>query len=89
MVLKITEEPIRRKCSDELIEILKSVGISTSGEHDDLKSIIISNGFGLPSVYDDNYFGFVLEWKWVRLCFNYCDCMAEEVLLLKKLNLIK
>jgi len=84
----VTQNPIRRSCRKELHIKLKDLGVKTSGSDTHMESIIKKAGFGLPSVHGEQ-FGFILYGKWVRLCFNYADCLAEELILLKKLDLLK
>jgi len=88
MPLNISHTPIRRSCRKDLHNKLRQLRVKTSGSDTNLESIITKAGFGLPKQYDKDYYGFVLQGKWVRLCFNYADCLAEELILLKKLNLL-
>lgn len=78
----------RRTCRKDLYDKLWSLGIKTSGSDTDMERIITKAGFGLPTIYDANYFGFLLYGKYIRLCFNYADCLAEELILLKQLKII-
>lgn len=87
-MLNVTNTPIRRSCRKELHDKLKDLGVKTSGSDTHLESIITKAGYKLPSAHGE-HFGFVLYGKWVRLCFNYADCLAEELILLKQLNLLK
>ena len=88
MPLSVVTSIPRRSCRKDLHDKLRKLGVKTSGSDTDLERIITKAGFGLPTKVDDNYFGFVLDGKWVRLCFNYADCLAELLILLKSLKLI-
>jgi len=89
MPLNVTRTPIRRSCRKDLHDKLKALGVKTSGSDTNLEYIIKKAGFKFPEYYDKDYYGFVLDGKWVRLCFNYADCLAEELILIKQLGFLK
>ncbi len=88
MTLIVTNTPPRRSCRKELLDKLKALGVKTSGSDTNMEYIIKKAGYKFPIRYDENYFGFILNGTYTRLCFNYADCLAEELILLKSLKLI-
>lgn len=74
-------------CSFERLERLKQAGIKTDGYINELKQIIENNGNGLPTAHE-GAFGFILQ-SYTVICLELVDAMAEEILLLHKLNLLK
>ncbi len=86
MLNKTTITP-RRICRKELQSEMKQLGIKTSGSDTNMEKILKRHGFGLPS-QEGEYFGFILNKKYIYCCFNYSDALANELILLKKLNMI-
>lgn len=92
-MLKITEQAPVISCSQERIDKLNSIGIHTNGHIDQLKELVVKNGFNLPSE-DNECFGFVLinhktKKTYTRICLNLVDAMAEEILLLHEEGMLK
>ena len=83
----IINEPRKNRCSEDKLTHLKHLGVNINGTVEEMEQIIINNGFGLPSVDGEN-FGFTLNYKYIRICIHYVDALAEELVLLKTLNLI-
>jgi hypothetical protein len=77
----------RRCCTDDRLKQLREAGFETLGYEKGLEDILTEKGFGLP-VKDEEYYTFMVNHKYMRFYFNYADCLAEEILLLRKLNLI-
>jgi len=85
--MNIQTEPPPRRCSEDRLERLKKLGFKTNGYIKELEEIIFINGFGLPG-YENDYFGFTINYKYMRFCLTYTDALAEELILLKELKLI-
>ena len=85
--LKYIEE--RRVCSDKLLKQLRKEGFDTTGYDRSLEKILLDKDFGLPKIDDNNeYFHFMINYKWIRYYLNYADALSHEILLLRKLESI-
>jgi len=92
MAVTYKEYVPRRVCTDERLNKLKKYNIETTGYDRDMERIIKNYGYGLPTKASketdvDECYGFKLK-QYVRITLNYADCLAEELLLLKELNLL-
>lgn len=93
MGIKYSEYIPRRRCTKERLLKLKEYDIKTTGYDRDMERIILSYGYGLPSLVNDEesvvqeQYGFRLK-EYVRITLNYSDALAEELILLKELNLL-
>jgi len=74
MPFKITEYIPRRICTDDRLKKL---------------TILKDQDFGLPSGNDEDGFGFMVNYKYIRIYLTYADALAEEILFLYKLNILK
>lgn len=91
MRLIIKEYKPRQCCTDKLLKKVRALGFDTDGYVRSMEEILKSNGFGLPKEYfedDSQYFHFMINYKWIRFYLNYADALAEEIILLKELNLL-
>jgi len=88
-MVKHKEHIPRRVCTSDRLKRLKKAGFDTTGYDRDMESILKSKGFGLPSLTDDGEFGFTVNHKYIRICLNRADALAEEIILLHKLKLLK
>jgi hypothetical protein len=79
----------RRFCTPEKLKKLRDLGYSIEGYDREMEKILKAKGFGLPTS-DDNgdSYGFIVNYKYIRICLNRADCLAEEIILLHELNLL-
>ena len=66
------------------VKLLKLRSAETT---DIVTEILTSKGFKLPKPLKGSYF-FTVQWKYFRSCLNYVDALAEEIILLRYLELI-
>ncbi len=85
---KVTESIPPEYCTFERLEKLKQAGFETDGHIDQLKAIIVDNGYPLPSQEGEHY-GFVFNQKYTRLYLTLVDACAEEILMLKEFRMIQ
>ena len=92
-MLKVREYKPRQCCTDKLLKELRALDFKTDGYIRSLEEILKSKGFGLPvELIDEDgeqYFHFMVNYKWIRYYLNYADALANEIILLKELNLFK
>jgi len=89
MPFKITEYIPRRICTDDRLKKLRKLGFNTNGYERSLEAILKDQDFGLPSGNDEDGFGFMVNYKYIRIYLTYADALAEEILFLYKLNILK
>ena len=87
MPLTITEYIPRRVCEDWRLKRLRQEGFHTNGYERSMERILTEKGFGLPDESDEG-FGFTVNRKYTRVYLNYADALAEEILFLRKLDMI-
>ena len=87
MTLKITEYIPRRICEDWRLKRLRKEGFHTNGYERSMERILTEKGFGLPDESNEG-FGFTVNRKYTRVYLNYADALAEEILFLRKLDMI-
>jgi hypothetical protein len=89
MILKkYTVEP-RSICEDFLLKKLLAANFKTDGYTRSMESILKKKGFGLPVWSDEpEGFGFTINNRYTRYYLNYADALANEILLLRDLNMI-
>jgi len=88
-MLKVTTSIPAEFCTPERQKRLNKAGCDTNGHIVQLETILTENGFKLPQlVFDDygqNYHRFQFE-NYNLIFIEYADCLAESILLLKKLE---
>ena len=85
---KHTENIPRKICDDNRHKKLRKAGFDTDGYVNSLEEILTLKDFGLPSVDIKGNWGFSINYKYVRVAFNYADCLADEILLLRELGML-
>ena len=75
-------------CSPHRLSKLIRYGYKTNGSDVELQNIITSAGFGLPG-FEKGYFAFMVNYQYIRVLLTYVDALAEEIILLHELNMIK
>lgn len=75
-------------CSPHRLSKLIEYGFKTNGADVELQTIITSAGFGLPG-FENGYFAFMVNYHYIRFLLTYVDALAEEIILLYELNMIK
>lgn len=86
-MLKYKEETPIDYCTFERLERLKQAGFDTDGHIDQLRDIIVKNGYPLPSQEGEHY-GFIFMQKYTRLYLTRVDAFAELILMLKEYKMI-
>ena len=77
----------RRFCTPEYLKKLHELGYVIEGSDREMEKILLSKGFGLPKIIDEDYDGYWFNvGKYIRLNLNRADSLAEEIILLKKLG---
>jgi len=75
-------------CLPHRLAKLIEYGYKTNGSDVELQTIITSAGFGLPG-FENGYFAFMINYHYIRVLLTYVDALAEEIILLHELNMIK
>ena len=86
-MLKYKEETPIDYCTFERLERLKQAGFDTDGHIDQLRDIIVKNGYPLPSQEGEHY-GFIFMQKKKKKKKKRVDAFAELILMLKEYKMI-
>lgn len=88
-MLKVTTSIPTEFCTPDRQKRINEQGIITNGHITSMEAILTENGVELPQlIFDDykrEYYLFRCE-KYNLLFLEYSDCLAEAILLLKKLD---
>jgi len=88
-MLKVTTSIPAEYCTPERQKRLNKAGFDTNGHIVQLELILTENGFKLPELFFDEYkrtyYRFRFE-NYTLMFLEYADCLAESILLLKKLE---
>lgn len=87
-MLIVKEYVPRQCCTDKLLKKVRALGFDTDGYVRSLEQILKEKDFGLPILAEDIGFNFMINYKYIRYYLNYADALAEEIILLNKLELI-
>ena len=73
-------------CDQKYFRKLRNLGFNTDGYIASLEKILTDNGFGLPTPCNGG-FGFLVNYKYIKIYIHYVDALACEIIFLKELKL--